>query len=274
MHLRLTLAFLLQVLAMTAPRACFGAGPELADAYLSVPLACIIVDASDVDFFNSVARPTDIVAAKVEDLELLARVTIGRRMLFVGPRHERNADGSWVAMSDDQLSALTARARQLGATLFGYNLENHFQTHELIERECHVNEVAHGAGMSQIFGPLVGRLMSPGAEAMAKYADAVVVQAQAFQKSTGFESQKVLGIIERLRAANPDAQVHVRGRDLGHGLDHNGGPAPDADRADLDRTRLASSDHAGIVAGAAWLGNLGERAGRGLRHRVWPHGCP
>jgi len=60
----------------------------------------------------------------------------------------------------------------------------------------------------------------------------------------------------------PNACVHVRGRDLGHGLDHDGGPAPDADRAHLDRASLAPWDHAAIVAAAPWLGNLGERAAR------------
>ncbi len=51
------------------------------EAYLTVPLGFILIDASDVKLFNRLARPTDIIAAKPDTLDLLGTVTAGRKML-------------------------------------------------------------------------------------------------------------------------------------------------------------------------------------------------
>ena len=180
------------------------------EAYLTVPLGFILIDASDVELFNRLARPTDMIAAKPDTLDLLETVTAGRKMLFVGPSHERNADGGWQAMSDEGMSSLMAQARQHGATLFGYNLENGSKGEELINRERQVGLLARAAKLTYNFGPLFVRLMFPGGEAAAREADVVVVQAQAFQRSAGFDVGKVLNVVKRLRSANPNVQVYVQ----------------------------------------------------------------
>jgi len=180
------------------------------EAYLTVPLGFILIDASDVKLFNRLARPTDIIAAKPDTLDLLGTVTAGRKMLFIGPSHERNADGEWQAMSDEKMSLLMAQARQHGATLFGYNMENGSKGEELITRERQVGLLARAAKLTYNFGPLFVRLIFPGGEAAAREADVVVVQAQAFQKSAGFDVEKVLKVVKRLRNANPKVQVYVQ----------------------------------------------------------------
>lgn len=178
------------------------------DAVRKLPIGIIIADASDVQFFNSVARPDDIIAAKPDAINLLDSVKTGRKMLFIGPRHEGGAE-KWAAMSDDAITSLIVQAKRHGAAMLAYNLENHFKVPELLERERHVAQLAHANGLSYVFGPLAGRLMSPGGEALAKEADQIVVQAQAFQRSS-FQSGIVLQTIQRLRAANPKAVVQVQ----------------------------------------------------------------
>jgi hypothetical protein len=179
-------------------------------AHLSVPLGSILIDASDVEFFNKVARPTDIIVAKPDTLDLLGAVTAGSKKIFIGPRHESAPDVRWRAMGDKEISSILDQARKRGATMFGYNLENGSKGDPLIQRERQVGSLAHAAGLTYFFGPLIVRLMGPDAEAIAKEADVVVVQAQAFQGSAGFDAPRVLGIIRRLRAANPKVQVHVQ----------------------------------------------------------------
>jgi len=43
------------------------------EAYLTVPLGFILIDASDVKFSNSLARPTDIIAAEPDTLDCWER---------------------------------------------------------------------------------------------------------------------------------------------------------------------------------------------------------
>ena len=113
-------------------------------------------------------------------------------------------------MSDEKMSLLMAQARQHGATLFGYNMENGSKGEELITRERQVGLLARAAKLTYNFGPLFVRLIFPGGEAAAREADVVVVQAQAFQKSAGFDVEKVLKVVKRLRNANPKVQVYVQ----------------------------------------------------------------
>ncbi len=108
------------------------------------------------------------------------------------------------------MSLLMAQARQHGATLFGYNMENGSKGEELITRERQVGLLARAAKLTYNFGPLFVRLIFPGGEAAAREADVVVVQAQAFQKSAGFDVEKVLKVVKRLRNANPKVQVYVQ----------------------------------------------------------------
>jgi hypothetical protein len=187
-----------------------GTGRTGADVPYTVPLAYVILSASDVEFVKPLVRPTDIIAAKPDRVELLGSLTGVQKLLLVSPGYERLSDGKWCAMSDEKMTSLIKKAKENGVTLFGYNLENSFHGKDIIKRERHVNELVHAAGMVHVFGPMVGRLMEQGGEEMVKAADVIVVQAQAFQRSTGFNTQKVLEIVKGLRESNPNAKVHIQ----------------------------------------------------------------
>ncbi|OPZ93475.1 MAG: hypothetical protein BWY73_00297 [candidate division TA06 bacterium ADurb.Bin417] len=212
----------------------------------TIPLAYIILDASDVEFLNPLLRPTDIVAVRPENLALLDGVTVGRKLLLIGPKHEKTPEVRWQAMKDDEMAALLAQARRHGVTMLGYNLENSFHAEKLVERERQVAGLARAAGLVYVFGPLMGRLMETGGEAVAGGADVVVVQTQALQKSSGFEVQKVLDVVRRLRKANPDVKVHVQIM-LRYRQDRENGPLIPVDKV---------IEHIGLIAGeaeAVWL---------------------
>ena len=201
---------LLTVFEDGAPSNISGSSKKNTVDVLSIPLAYIILDASDVEFVKPLARPFDIIAAKPDTVELLGSLEGVKKLLLIGPRHERGDNGKWRAMSDAEMVLLMKKVREYGVSHFGYNLENAFHGKDIIEREGHVNKLVHDAGMVHVFGPLMGRLMEQGGEEMAGAADVIVVQAQAFQKSTGFETKKVLEVCKALRKANPNAKVHIQ----------------------------------------------------------------
>ncbi len=193
----LTAIFLLPIELTPLPRTPVDSVSELwLDVSIGAPL---------VDWYNAVARPTDI--ARIEhpsQLGLLDQITVGRKLVIFKS----------VAEAEQLLPEI---ADQID--IIGYNLE-HSPSNPAEEQAAPVvstqrmRDLADQYNLTLAFGPDHDFAVSHGV-AIAPYVDIFVLQVQRQQTNPNTVYDFVLPLIPQLRAANPELAITVQVRTEG-----------------------------------------------------------
>jgi hypothetical protein len=157
--------------------------------YLSPPL---------VDWYNQVARLEDLGSIKVAGVDLLGKITAGRRQIVFASAAEAER---MVPRLADQFE------------IIGYDLEHWPMTPEdekadPVAAVKRLRELADTYGLELALGPDRRFTMSHGA-LMAPYADRYVLQLQRVQENHATALGYSQPMIEELRQANPDLEISV-----------------------------------------------------------------
>ncbi|HMQ52089.1 MAG TPA: hypothetical protein PKD98_08355 [Anaerolineae bacterium] len=159
-----------------------------------------------IDWFNEVARPSDIARVEhIEQLALLDNVTVGRKLVVFKSAAEAER---FIPLIADQID------------IVGYNLE-HGPTNPLDEQEAPVesakrmHELAEQYGLELAFGPDHRFALSDGVS-IAPYVDIFVLQVQRAQTEPARVREFIEPLIPELRQANPDLQISVQVRTEGN----------------------------------------------------------
>lgn len=191
-----------------------------------------------VDWFNRVARPTDIARVDhVERLPLLAGVTVGRKLVVFKSAAEAERMIPTIA---DQVD------------IVGYNLE-HGPANPLdeqanpVENARRMRTLADQYGLSLAFGPDRRFALSDG-PAIAPYVDMFVLQVQRVQTEPPTVHDFVLPMTAALRAANPDLEISVQIRTEGDVVALT--DLVDSLRAELDGVSILTSPETTAIAEA------------------------
>ncbi len=151
-----------------------------------------------VDWFNQVAGPEDIATVKAGEVDLLPRITAGKRQVVV---------------------ASVAEAEQLVPTIadqceiIGYDLEHWPQTPDDEQADPvgavqRLRELADKYGLEVALGPDRRFSESHGVQ-MAPYADRYIIQLQRAQDDPEVMLDFALPLIQDLRQANPNLKISV-----------------------------------------------------------------
>jgi hypothetical protein len=165
---------------------------------LAIPLGIGIYEADNVTVFNKYADEQDVIAVRPPFMHLLADVELGRKKLVFAPRDEPLTD----------VEATVSEAMALGITVLGYNLEQALPKEDLVRKEVELHSIAAENDLLYVFGPTLLKL-ERFYDDFARHADVILLQSQRYQTTTEYE-ERVEGLIEKLRSANPEVQVWVQ----------------------------------------------------------------
>jgi len=131
-------------------------------------------------------------------MHLLDDVEVGQKKLVFAPRDEPLTD----------VETVISEAKALGVTMLGYNLEEALPREDLISREREMQRIASENDLRYAFGPTLLKLERY-YDDFARYADIIVLQSQRYQTTEEYE-ERLEGLIERIRSANPGVRVWVQ----------------------------------------------------------------
>jgi hypothetical protein len=193
---------LLAIFLLPLPATATARAPaaSVSDLWLDVSLGPPLVD-----WFNSVARPSDI--ARLDNptqLNLFDRITVGRKLLVFKSTAEAEQLLPGVA---DQLD------------IIGYNLEHDpaspaNEQADPVSSVRQMRKLADEYGLQLAFGPDHDFALSDG-PAIAPFVDIFVLQVQRVQTQSRQVFDFVLPLIPRLREANPNLQISIQVRTEG-----------------------------------------------------------
>ncbi len=165
---------------------------------LEIPLGIGIYEADNVAFFNRYAGEQDVILARPPLMHLLNDVEIGKKKLLFAPRDEPLTD----------VGTIISEAKAIGITMLGYNLEKALPKEDLISKEREMQRIAGENDLLFAFGPTLLKLERY-YDDFARYADVIILQSQRYQTTEEYE-ERVEGLIERIRADNPEVKVWVQ----------------------------------------------------------------
>ncbi len=131
-------------------------------------------------------------------MHLLNDVEIGKKKLLFAPRDEPLTD----------VGTIISEAKAIGITMLGYNLEKALPKEDLISKEREMQRIAGENDLLFAFGPTLLKLERY-YDDFARYADVIILQSQRYQTTEEYE-ERVEGLIERIRADNPEVKVWVQ----------------------------------------------------------------
>ena len=158
-----------------------------------------------VDWFNGVARPTDIARLdNTTQLDLFDRITVGRKLLVFKS----------VAEAERLLPNIADQV-----DIIGYNLEHNpasppDEQADPVPSVQRMRALADEYGLALAFGPDHDFALSDGV-AIAPFVDIFVLQVQRVQTQPQRVYDFVRPLIPQLRAANPELQISIQVRTEG-----------------------------------------------------------
>jgi hypothetical protein len=193
---------LVAILLLPAPSTLAQRQPVAAvnDLWLDVGLGPPLVD-----WFNGVARPTDIARLdNTTQLDLFDRITVGRKLLVFKS----------VAEAERLLPRIADQV-----DIIGYNLEHNpasppDEQADPVPSVQRMRALADEYGLALAFGPDHDFALSDGV-AIAPFVDIFVLQVQRVQTQPQRVYDFVRPLIPQLRAANPDLQISIQVRTEG-----------------------------------------------------------
>jgi hypothetical protein len=193
---------LVAILLLPAPSTLAQRQPVAAvnDLWLDVGLGPPLVD-----WFNGVARPTDIARLdNTTQLDLFDRITVGRKLLVFKS----------VAEAERLLPRIADQV-----DIIGYNLEHNpasppDEQADPVPSVQRMRALADEYGLALAFGPDHDFALSDGV-AIAPFVDIFVLQVQRVQTQPQRVYDFVQPLIPQLRAANPDLQISIQVRTEG-----------------------------------------------------------
>jgi len=193
---------LVAILLLPAPSTLEQRQPVAAvsDLWLDVSLGPPLVD-----WFNRVARPTDIARLdNTTQLDLFDRITVGRKLLVFKS----------VAEAERLLPNIADQV-----DIIGYNLEHNpasppDEQADPVPSVQRMRALADEYGLALAFGPDHDFALSAGV-AIAPFVDIFVLQVQRVQTQPQRVYDFVRPLIPQLRAANPDLQISIQVRTEG-----------------------------------------------------------
>jgi len=159
-----------------------------------------------VEWFNSVARPTDIARLEnVTQLDLLDQITAGRKLIVFKS----------IADAERLLPEIADKL-----DIIGYNLEHNpinpaDEQADPVASVQRMRALADEYHLTLAFGPDHDFALSDGV-AIAPYVDIFVLQVQRVQTQPDTVCDFVLPLIPQLREANPDLEISIQVRTEGN----------------------------------------------------------